>query len=211
MIRIVITIVGLIALWRLWGTPYQILWWAILILIVLSWVTTLIIRKAAMFIFIVCLILAVAGIVLSYVAPPFDEQISESKINPEGVTYSDDKENCKKAFLFFINAYSLQWDADGNRFELVGREAEQLKEYIRAGIENANKVPDTFLAKIHPFLPEEFREHLVAGWKLYLEGLDKKDESIQKKGVLLLMQWEDFKVDNVDLLYKSIIKEPEEP
>lgn len=211
LIRIVITIIGLIALWQLWGTPYTIYWWAILVLLVLSWVAALIIRRAAMFISIVCLILAVAGIVLSYVAPPSDEQISKSKASSEGVTYSDDRENCRKAFIFFLNAYSLQWDADGNRLELIGREAEQLKEYIRAGIENANKVSDTFLAEIHPFLPEEFRDHLVAGWKLYLEGLDKKDEAVRKKGLLLLMQWENFRVDNLDLLYKSIIKEPDQP
>jgi predicted PurR-regulated permease PerM len=211
LIRIIITILAAVALWKLWGTPYQILWWAILVLIVLSWITALIIRRAAMFISIACLILAVTGIVLSYVAPPSAEQISKPAASPEGVTYSDDRENCRKAFMFFLNAQSLQWDADGNKFVLIDKEEQQLREYIRAGIEYANKVSDTFLGKIHPFLPEEFREHLVAGWELYLEGVDKKDEAIQEKGLHLLMQWENFREDNLNLLYQSIIKEPEQP
>jgi hypothetical protein len=212
-IRIIITIVGLIALWRLWGTPYTIYWWAILVLIVLSWITVVIIKNASTVISIFCLILAIAGIVLSFVAPLSTEEI-ESK--PAASPYdrpisSDDRENCRKAFVFFLNSHSLQWDAEGNKFELTEEETEQLKEYIKGGLENAEKVSNTFLVKIHPLLPEEFRERLVKGWSLYLEGLEKEDVAIQENGLLLLMDWEDFKADNVDLLYNSIIKIPEEP
>lgn len=206
LIRIVITVIGAVALWRLWGTPYTIYWWAILVLIILSWVTAKIIKSAAMVIPILCLMLAIACIVLSYTAtPPTTEQLTQRPAT------SEDRENCRKAFVFFLNANSIQWDADGNKFELTEQEVEQLKAYIKGGLANAERVSDSFLGEIHPFLPEEFRERLVAGWSLYLEGLEKDNDAIQENGLLLLMEWEEFKVDNVDLLYKSIIKTLEEP
>jgi hypothetical protein len=206
LIRIVITVIGAFALWRLWGTPHTIYWWGILVLIVLSWVTAKIIKSAAMVISILCLMLAIAGIVLSYTAtPPKTKQLTSRPAT------SEDRENCRKAFVFFLNANSIQWDADGNKFELTEQEMEQLKAYIKGGLANAEMVSDSFLVKIHPLLPEEFRERLVAGWSLYLEGLEKDNEAIQENGMILLMQWEDFKVDNVDLLYNTIIKTPEEP
>jgi hypothetical protein len=211
-IRIIITIVGLIALWRLWGTPYTIYWWVILVLIVLSWVTVKILKNASMVISILCLLFAVAGLVLSFVAPiSTEETASKPAASPyDRPISSDDRENCRKAFVFFLNSHSLQWDSEGNKFELPEEETEQLKAYIKGGLENAEKVSNTFLIKIHPLLPEEFRERLVKGWSLYLEGLEKEDEAIQENGMLLLMEWEDFKADNVDLLYNSIIKREEE-
>ena len=209
-IRIVITIVSLIALWRLWGTPYTIYWWAILVLIVLSWVTVKIVKNAATVISIFCLILAITGIVLSFVAPISIEETA-SKPATTQISSSDQREACRKAFVFFLNSHSLQWDSEGVKFELTEQELEQLKAYIKSGIENAEMVSDSFLVKIHPLLPEEFRERLVAGWSLYLEGLEKEDEIIQDNGIILLMQWEYFKEDNIDLLYESIIKKPEEP
>ena len=206
LIRIIITVIGAVALWRLWGTPHTIYWWAILVLIILSWVTAKIAKNTSMVISILCLMLAIAGIVLSYTATP-----PKAKQRTQRLPSSEDRENCRKAFVYFLNSHSLQWDSNGNKFELTDNEKAQLKEYIRAGIENADKVSDAFLVEIHPLLPEEFRERLVAGWALYLEGLEKENESIQEKGLLLLMEWEDFKEDNVDLLYNSIIKNLDEP
>lgn len=82
MIRLVISVIAVIALFRLWGTPYKILWWSILILFVLDWLTGETVKTAVkdksgqdvvrfwvwanMGISIACLILSIIGIVLPH-------------------------------------------------------------------------------------------------------------------------------------------------
>lgn len=220
-----ITVVGLLALWRLWGTPYNILWWSVLILMILGWITAQIIRTAAKAkseqemtgfwnwanngIFIVCLILAVVGIVLVYaVHLPDKGEISgqsQASLKSKAID-SDDRNFCRTAMISFIKAQGMQWDDRGNKKPLLPAQEEELKTLIRTGIESAENVSDSFLDSIHPFLKEEFRDRLVQGWTFYLEGLDTHNDQTQAKGIRLLMEWEDFKVDFIDLFYESIIK-----
>jgi len=225
-----ISIAGLLALWRLWGTPYNIIWWAVLILMILGWITAQIKRTSAKGeseqevtgfwscankgILVICLILAVVGIVLVYAVhlPHKGEIADQSQVDPRSrAVESDDRRFCRTAMISFIKAQGMQWDADGNKKLLLPAQEEELKTLIRTGIESAERVSDSFLDAIHPFLKEEFRDRLVQGWTIYLEGLETHNEQTQARGIRLLMEWEDFKVDFIDLFYETIIKTPEPP
>ncbi len=82
MIRLVGSILALIALFRLWNSSHKILWWIILVLFILDWLTGETVKTATknssegdvirfwvwanMIISISCFLLSVFGIILSF-------------------------------------------------------------------------------------------------------------------------------------------------
>ena len=225
MIKLFITVIGIIALWRLWGTPYKILWWSILVLLVLDWLTAETVRRATrdksewdvirfwvwtnMGISIVCLILSIVGIVLPYFAarPLTGELTGQIPSSVQSRTIrSDDRRFCRKAIMSFIKAHGMQLDKDGNILQLTVKQEEEMKGLIRIGIESAKKVSDSFLDQVHPELKHQFTDHLVNGWTLYLEGLNRQSVTDQLSAIQLVQRWEAFREANIDLLYERIIK-----
>lgn len=97
-------------------------------------------------------------------------------------------------------------DDKGHIAQLSAGEEAQMKNLIRAGLTAASGASDGYLRGIHPDLPKEFREHLVDGWRLYLNGLESSEPGKQIQGIQLLQRWEAFKEKNADLLYESLIR-----
>lgn len=113
---------------------------------------------------------------------------------------------CKTTIMSFIKAHAMMSNDKGRVVQLTAGEEAQMKTLIRDGLTAASGVSDGYLRGIHPELPMEFREHLVDGWRLYLNGLERSDPGKQVQGIKLVQRWEAFKAKNVDLLYESFIK-----
>lgn len=113
---------------------------------------------------------------------------------------------CKTTVMSFIKAYGMMSDDKGRVVQLSAGEEAQMKTLIRAGLSAASGVSDGYLRGIHPDLPIEFREHLVDGWRLYLNGLEGSEPGKQIQGIQLVQRWEAFKEKNADLLYESLIR-----
>jgi len=113
---------------------------------------------------------------------------------------------CKTALMSFIRAHAMMSDESGRIVQLKKEQEEMMKSLIRSGITAASDVSNNYLTSVHPELPSQFRDHLVKGWQLYLNGLDQSDPSFQIQGIQLVQTWESFKAKNVDLLYYSIIE-----
>lgn len=113
---------------------------------------------------------------------------------------------CKTTIMSFINAQAMMSDDKGRVVQLSAVEEAQMKTLIRAGLTTASGISDGYLRGIHPDLPIEFREHLVDGWRLYLNGLESSEPEKQIQGIQLLHRWEAFKEKNTDLLYESLIR-----
>lgn len=117
-----------------------------------------------------------------------------------------DRALCKQAIMSFIEAHGMQSDDNYNVVQLTEEQEREMRGLIRRGVASANKVADTFLDAIHHQLRFEFRNHLVRGWKLYLDGLETESPAKQIAGIERVQKWEAFKASHVDLLYKSIIE-----
>ncbi|MFH1083638.1 MAG: hypothetical protein V1751_09620, partial [Pseudomonadota bacterium] len=113
---------------------------------------------------------------------------------------------CKTTIMSFIKAHTMMSDDKGRIVQLSAVEEAQMKTLIRAGLTAASGVSDGYLRGIHSDLPIEFREHLVDGWRLYLNGLEDSEPGKQIQGIQLVQRWETFKEKNADLLYESFIK-----
>lgn len=113
---------------------------------------------------------------------------------------------CKTTIMSFIKAHAMMSDDKGRVVQLSAGEEAQMKTLIRAGLTTASGVSDGYLRGIHLDLPIEFREHLVDGWRLYLNGLESSEPGKQIQGIQLVQRWEAFKEKNADLLYDSLIK-----
>jgi hypothetical protein len=113
---------------------------------------------------------------------------------------------CKVSIMSFIDAHRMMSDGKGNVVQLSNEQAEKLKALIRQGLRSSDRVPERFLDSVHPKLRSEFNDHLVAGWRLYLEGLEGDDPVRQVAGIQRLQLWEVFREANADLLYQRIIE-----
>jgi hypothetical protein len=117
-----------------------------------------------------------------------------------------EKALCKTTIMSFIKAHRMMSDDKGRVVQLSSGEEAQMKNLIRAGLSAASSVSDAYLRGIHPDLPKEFREHLVNGWRLYLDGLESSEPEKQIEAIQLIQRWEAFKGKNADLLYESLIR-----
>jgi hypothetical protein len=113
---------------------------------------------------------------------------------------------CRTAIVSFNSAHKMMSDEAGNVVQLTKAEENQMKQLIQLGLSSATQVPDRFLDSVHPELKREFAEHLVLGWRLYLEGLNSNDPARQIAGIQEVQRWQAFKDANVDLLYHRIIE-----
>jgi hypothetical protein len=96
------------------------------------------------------------------------------------------------------------WQAD-NMFNpkpgesMVFRSPSQEKvmfQKIQKGIELSDKVTDDFLDYAHPELKEMYRNKLIPGKQMYLEGALRGDRIRQLQGSKLVVQWGDFWKDH---------------
>jgi len=131
--------------------------------------------------------------------------ITES-VHSHALKSGSEKALCKTTIISFIKAHRMMSDDKGRVVQLSADEEAQMKNFIRSGITAASGVSDSYLRGIHPDLPKEFREHLVEGWRLYLNGLESSEPRKQIEGIQLIQRWEIFKGKNADLLYESLIK-----
>jgi len=76
--------------------------------------------------------------------------------------------------MSFIRAHGMMSDEAGNIVQLTASQEKEMLDLIRNGLGKAKEVSDTFLQGVHPRLKSEFRDHLVAGWQLYLAGLEDR-------------------------------------
>ena len=151
-----------------------------------------------------CLVLSITGVTLSYTKSS-SSSVQRARHIEQSQPISD-KERCKDAIMSFIQAHAMQSDDSGNVIQLSREEEQQMKRLIRSGIGYAESVSDSFLNSIHSQLQEQFRGHLVKGWRTYLDGIESENVRLQVEGIELLQSWETFRAANADLLYESIIK-----
>jgi hypothetical protein len=89
---------------------------------------------------------------------------------------------CKNTIMSFIKANEMMFDDKGDVVQLSAGAESQMKNLIRAGLTAASGVSDEYLRGIHPDLPIEFQDHLVDGWRLYLNGLESSEPEKQIQG-----------------------------
>ena len=80
----------------------------------------------------------------------------------------------------------------------VGAREEEMAEHIERSLQLADAVSDTFLAALHPELPAQYRDHLMGGQRVYLEGIRSGNASSQLRGTQLMLRWQDFYSANRD-------------
>jgi len=198
-----ISIAGLLALWRLWGTPYNIIWWAVLILMILGWITAQIKRTSAKGeseqevtgfwscankgILVICLILAVVGIVLVYAVhlPHKGEIADQSQVDPRSrAVESDDRRFCRTAMISFIKAQGMQWDADGNYVETETKLKHTLTyewQHTISDVLNAIITSGLIILEVneYPFMP----------WKPFPMAKKDEEDNWQLEGDPLPLCW----------------------
>lgn len=120
----------------------------------------------------------------------------------------DDPERtlCKTAVMSFLEAHAMMSDDQSRIVQLTNAQTATMKDMIRKGVTAASQVSDAYLASVHAELPTEFRDHLVKGWKTYLDGLDSSDPALQIRGITLVQEWEAYEAKHIDHLYHSIIE-----
>ena len=113
--------------------------------------------------------------------PLFDKLLSpgEAIATPAGAALTPSRaesgrDDCREAIMSFIRAHGMMSDEAGNIVQLTASQEKEMLDLIRNGLGKAKEVSDTFLQGVHPRLKSEFRDHLVAGWQLYLAGLEDR-------------------------------------
>lgn len=122
---------------------------------------------------------------------------------------TSEKEYCKRVIMNFIKMNDMSAElAKGGGRNTPDKErlAEKMQALIRNSIDDSTKVSDQFLDGIHPQLRVQFRQNLIRGGNLYLEGLETSDVSTQIKGLQRLEAWDNFRRANLNLLYDRIVK-----
>jgi hypothetical protein len=117
-----------------------------------------------------------------------------------------DKQLCKTAIMSLIDAQRMMSDGQGRVVQLTAQQEAQMKALIQTGLTAGEAVSRDYLMHIHPQLEIEFRTHLLAGWRRYLNGLNQSKPEEQVAGIELVRLWEQFKASNADLLYERIIE-----
>lgn len=158
------------------------------------------------------LIISVIGFVVLAACPPcrtagwaWVERLIPKKVFTQRQAHPE-RTLCKAALMSFIEAHAMMSDDTGKIVQLNEAQAETMKNLIKKGISAASGVPDSYLTSVHAELPREFRDHLVKGLQLYLNGLDQSNPDLQIQGIQLVQTWESFRQKHVDLLYHSIVE-----
>jgi len=139
--------------------------------------------------------------------PLFDHLASPSGDTAAEASPLGGRDECREAIMSFVQAHGMMSDDAGNVVQLTQSQEREMRRLIRSGLEKAHAVPDAFLDAVQPHLSSEFRDHLVAGWQLYLDGLAQGQPDKQMQGIRLIQLWEQFKQQNADLLWESIIEQ----
>ncbi len=144
---------------------------------------------------------------IGYIGTKNDSNVVIAESEPDQTLKSGtEKALCKTTIMSFIKAHATMCDDKGQVVQLSAGEENQMKALIQAGLTAASGVSDGYLHGIHPDLPIEFREHLVDGWRLYLNGLENSEPGKQIQGIQLVQRWGAFKEKSADLIYESLIR-----
>jgi hypothetical protein len=145
--------------------------------------------------------------------PLFDQlaSVSEARSAPAGAALQPTRDEigrdeCRDAIMSFIRAQAMMSDGAGNVLQLTASQEKEMLDLIRHGLGKATEVPDTFLESVHLRLRGEFRDHLVAGWQLYLAGVEERDPDKQIEGIRLVRRWDGFKQQHTDVLWETIVE-----
>lgn len=85
------------------------------------------------------------------------------------------------------------------------KEKEKLMlQYIEQSLRAAESVSPDFLRTLHPDLPLYYKDHLMKGQRLYMEGIKGNDPAKQFQGNALVMEWSKFWVTNQDRILKKL-------
>lgn len=74
-------------------------------------------------------------------------------------------------------------------FSMTAEQEEKYHRLIENGLAESDKVSDEFLNSVDPQLRAMYRERLVAGTRLYYEGLKTDDPQKQILGIQKQIQW----------------------
>src|SRR5688572_14136656 len=107
--------------------------------------------------------------------------------------YVADRDHFNQALTAFGQAVEVsQAGAGAGPVVMTAALRDTLVKLLRHGLASADSVSDPFLTWLHPQMPTQFREFLVAGERLTLESILAEDFSRQARAQQLLAQWEQF-------------------
>ena len=121
--------------------------------------------------------------------------------------YVDDREHFSNSIALLRKSSDLSQPPDnsGKSFQIPKKEVEEIKSLKTQGIALSEKVNDGFLDYLHPELKTQYRNKLIKGVKLYLEGLNESMSGNGASGLpkqiagnRLLVEWIDWWESNND-------------
>jgi hypothetical protein len=123
--------------------------------------------------------------------------------------FLEDRHHLVQAFSAFDEANEISQVPEGmTSYKPPPGAEEKVQELIRKGLKEGNSISDEFLDWLHPEMKMNFRDKLILGHKLILEGRKAEDEkdSVVKQvtGNRLIQEWYyQFWEKNVDAIYKK--------
>ena len=121
-----------------------------------------------------------------------------------------ERDHCRESIMSFYSAQAMMSDENLNIVQLDKSQEKEMMSLIRSGIKQAALVSDEYLDSIHPRMREEFRNHLVKGWSMYLSGLEQQGAlsgfKPQVDGIRLVKKWQAFKEEQSNLLFERVIR-----
>ncbi len=112
--------------------------------------------------------------------------------------YVDDREHFSNSIALLKKSSDLSQSLDnsGKAFQIPKKQQEEIKSLKTQGIALSEKVNDEFLDYLHPELRTQYRNKLIKGEKLYLEGLNESISGNETSGLpkqiagnRLLVEW----------------------
>ena len=119
--------------------------------------------------------------------------------------FLEDRKHLAQAFSAFDEAYKISQVPEGmTSYKPPPGLEEKVQALIEKGLEEGDSISDEFLDWLHPEMKMNFRDKLMRGQNLILEG--RKEDSVVKQvsGNELIGKWNnDFWEKNVDAIYKK--------
>jgi hypothetical protein len=85
--------------------------------------------------------------------------------------------------------------------EIPSRERQMVK-HIEESLRLSQQVSDDFLRAKHPDLPHQYRNNLMEGRRLYLEGVRGQNVTQQLRSNAMLAEWQQFYLQHRDAILK---------
>ena len=209
-------VLAVIGLWRLWSTDNNILWWCLLISTVLTFLSRRTITTALM-----------DGVEKAKSGGQVDQEVAVlnfwiyATMVMTGATLilaaiavllsfgaGSQRQSFEDSMTFAYEANRISADLPGIQRSggapAAKRQAEAMRGYMERSLAAGKNVTDEFLNTLHPSLAQYYRNNLMQGQRLYLDGLKSSDVREQLQGTQLVMAWSTFWRKNKETILRRL-------